>query len=748
MKIAIVVLAMNMFLTAVCLTQNGQDQLTLDRIFKNGEFRSEEFGPARWLDGGVAYTTIEPSERYAGSFDLIRYETESGRRSVLVEAQKLIPAGKTSPLKIIDYDWSPDKRFLLVFTNTRKVWRYHTRGDYWVLDRKTERLTQLGNGLEEATLMFAKFAPDNRSVAYVHNNNVYVEDIGGAAFLQLTHDGSSTIVNGTSDWVYEEEFDLRDGFRWSPDSKSIAYWQFNKEGVGTFYLINNTDSIYSRPIPLPYPKVGTTNSAVKIGVVDVLSRKTTWMQIGGDSRNYYLVRMDWAANSEEVVIQKLNRLQNELEIVLGNAQDGQVKKILTEVDEAWVDVRDQASFKWFDDGRKFSWISERDGWRHVYLFERGGRLAQKITPGNYDVIEMSLIDDQNNWLYFIASPDDPLRRYLFRVPLKGGQPKRLTPPGMSGTNEYDISPDGRWAFHTHSNFDSPPRVALVSLPEHKMKRVLVENNGLRKRVDALSKRPVEFFRVGIEPGVELDGYLIKPHSFNPAKKYPVLSFIYGEPAGQRVRDEWHSRQLWHWLLSQKGYLVMCLDNRGTPAPRGRAWRKSVYKQVGILASTDQAAAQRIIRKWPFVDSTRVATWGWSGGGQMSLNLIFRYPELYNTAMAVAFVSDQRLYDNAYQERYMSLPHLNPEGYREGSPITHAHRLKGNLLIVHGTGDDNVHYQSFELLTNELIRHNKRFTMMSYPNRSHGITEGKNTTLHLFTLLTDYLIEHMPPSPID
>ncbi len=740
-------------LLIVCsnLTAKQEDsaQLTLERIFSSDEFSQEKFGPARWLKDGSGYTTLEDSKTLSKGKDIIKYDLVFSKREVLVAAERLVPAGKENPLEIADYAWSQNGNLLLVFTDTKRVWRRNTRGDYWILDLSTWKLQRLGGKADPSTLMFAKFSPDSTRVGYVIKNNIYVEDIKEERITKLTHDGSDIVINGTFDWVYEEEFSLRDGFRWSPDGKYIAYWQLDTEGVRDFYLINNTDSLYPKIIPVQYPKVGETNSASRLGVVNVNGGETHWFKLPGDPRDFYLARMDWAANSEEIVFQRLNRLQNTIWLMLGNIQSGKISTILTEKEQTWAEVVDD--LKWFDKGAYFTWVSERDGWRHVYLISRSGQDVRCITSGDYDILNIQCIDDKGGWLYFTAAPKNPTQRYLFRVPLSGSErPERLTPSGSGGTHSYQISENAERAFHTFSSFADPPVTELVSLPDHKTIRLLAENIRLRKKVKDLEKDPVEFFRVNIGDGVELDAWSMKPPDFDPAKKYPLLFFVYGEPAGQTVLDRWGgNRYLWHLLLAQKGYLIMSVDNRGTPAPRGREWRKSIYRQIGILASKDQAASVRaIIKQRTYVDAERIGVWGWSGGGSMSLNLIFRYPDLYKTAMAIAFVSNQRFYDTIYQERYMGLPDDNKEGFKNGSPITHAQKLKGNLLIVHGTGDDNVHYQSCEVLINKLIEHNKPFSMMAYPNRSHGIYEGKNTTIHLYNLLTHYLTENLPPGPKD
>lgn len=719
--------------------------LTLDRIFSSSEFRSETFGPARWLDDGSAYTTLEASPTNQEARDIIRYETASGARSVLISAASLIPRGASTPLVIDDYAWSKDGRKLLVFTNTKQVWRQNTRGDYWVFDVAAKRLSQVGKNAGVSTLMFAKFSPDGTRVGYVRENNLYVEDLATGRITQLTRDGSKRIINGTFDWVYEEELDLRDGWRWSPDGRSIAYWQLDTEGVPDYYLINNTDSLYPKIITIQYPVAGQTNSAGRVGVVNAAGGITRWLQVPGDPRNNYIARMNWAGNSAEIILLQLNRRQNALNVSLGNASTGQVRTILNEKDDAWVDV-DVDDIPWLSDGRRFLWLSERDGWRHVYLATRAGGDPVLITRGSFDVMSIEGVDEKTGWLYYIASPDNATQRYLYRTKLSGnGETERVSPAAQSGSHSYSIAPNAGWAFHTYSTISSPPVVELIHLPDHQVVRVLAANSATIARVKELDVAPPEFIKADIGGGVTLDGWMIKPPHFDSSKRYPVLIYVYGEPASQTVTDRWAStRYLWHQMLAQHGYLVMSFDNRGTPAPKGRAWRKVVYRKIGVLAAEEQAAAARVVRSWSFVDPKRIAIWGWSGGGSMTLNQMFRYPDIYQVGMSVAPVTDQHFYDTIYQERYMGLPQDNEADYRAGSPVTHAAGLAGKLLIVHGSGDDNVHYKGTEVLVNALIANKKQFTMMEYPNRRHDISQGQGTTRHLFELLTNYLETNMPP----
>lgn len=733
------------FLIVLCFieAQENQDVLTLERIFKENEFRLNHFGPAVWLEDGSGYTTLEESDKFPMAKDIIKYNPKSGKRSILVNSRQLIPKGAQNPLLISDYQWSADGKKLLVFTNTERVWRYETKGDYWVLNTISGELSQLGKFAKPSTMMFAKFSPDSRKVSYVVKNNIFVEDRNSPEVIQLTYDGSSRIINGTFDWVYEEELDCRDGFRWSPDSKTIAYWQSDTEGTGVFYLINNIDSLYSKPIPFPYPKVGTTNSAVKVGVVSAAGGETKWFDIPGDPRNNYLARMDFIPNSNEVMIQQLNRLQNRNTVWIGNVKSMQLNKILTDKDDAFLDIHD--NIQWLDKEKYFTWTSEKDGWRHLYKVSRNGKEMDLITKGDFDVVNINCIDEKGGYVYYIASPKNFTQRYLFRSRINGKSvAERISPDDIEGQFSYQMSTDAKWAITTFQNSTTPNKISVVSLPEHKDVTILEDNSKVKAKYDALNFTPKEFFKIDIGD-IELDGWMIKPVGFDSSKKYPLIFYIYGEPWNSTVQDRWTNRGIWHQYLAQQGYIVMSVDNRGTNVPRGRTWRKSIYRQVGILAAHDQAkAAREIFKRFTFVDTERVGMWGWSGGGQMTLNCMFRYPEIYKTGIAVSFVSDQRLYDTIFQERYMGLPDDNKEGYYNGSPINHASKLEGNLMIIHGTADDNVHYQNFEMLVDELIKHNKLFSMMSYPMRTHGISERANTTLHLRRTMEDFWKKNLTP----
>ncbi|MFK7865261.1 MAG: S9 family peptidase [Pseudohongiellaceae bacterium] len=736
-------------IASTTLAQSSVDsaQLDLQRLFNSEEFNLESFGPARWLKDGSGYTLLEESAEIEDRHDIVRHDPETGNSEVLVSAEQLETEGSNTPLKIDDYSWSADGSKLLIYTNSKRVWRTNSRGDYWVLDLTTGDLKQVGEKFPQSTLMFATFSPDDSRIAFVQFNNLYVENFGTGELTQLTDNGSDTLINGTFDWVYEEEFGMRNGFRWSPDGTQIAYWQLDSEGVEMFTLINNTDSLYPQLSQFPYPKVGETNSSARLGVINSAGGTTQWLDLEGDPRQHYPVFMEWAENSDELVIQQLNRRQNVNRLQLANAQTGNIQTILTETDEAWLDpVND---FQWFDEGNSFLWVSEKNGWRQIFLVSRDGSTETLLTPGSYDAISILHADATDGHVYFIASPDDPQRRYLYRAPLDGsGTLEKLTPEDQTGDHRYLVAADARYAVHWHSTRNTPSKIDLVSLPSHQRLQLFTDNNKVAETLAQLDQGDTEFFQVTSEEGVTMEGFLRLPPDFDSSKKYPVIFFVYGEPAGQTARDQWSSRNLWHVMMSQKGYVIATLDNRGQPAPKGREWRKSVYRKLGTINMQDQMlGAKALLAERPYLDSERIGVWGHSGGGTSTLHLMFRYPEMYKVGVAQAPVPDITLYDSIYQERYSGLLPEDAFQYEEAKAINQAAGLAGKLLLVHGTGDDNVHFQGSERLINELVALNKQFDLMVYPNRNHGISgKADGTTLHLGTLRTNYFLQHLPAGP--
>lgn len=720
---------------------------TLRRIFDSNEFAGggrggrggAGAGPTRWMDNGQAYAAIEPAPGGAGR-EIVRYDPGTGSREVLVSAAQLTPTPGGQPLALGEYSWSADGRKLMVGVNSHRVLIRKPAGEYWVLDRGSSKWHKLG-GDAGSELLFPKFSPDGSHVAYIRGTNIFVEDLAEGRIRQLTTDGTDMILNGVSDWVYDEEFRLADAFRWSPDGQRIAYIQFDQHGVPVYSLVNYTDDLYPKIFQYPYPKAGQTNSAVRLGVVNAAGGETRWMKVSGDPRNIYIPRIDWAG-PREVILEQLNRLQNTNDVLLADSETGAIRRMFRDLDAAWVEVNN--TFHWVDSGKRLLWTSEKDGWRHAYTVGRDGDM-RLVTNFPGDVISISAVDTAGGWLYFMASPDDPIRRYLYRTRLDGsGKPERLTPPNSPGAHTYDVSPNGRWAFHSVSRFSQPPVSDLVQLPEHKTTRVIQDNAELRRKVAEIMADRSEFVKVDAGDGVTIDGWVMKPRNFDPAKKYPIIVYVYGEPAGANAVDQWSgNRTLFHAALADEGYVLASFDNSGTPSPKGRAWRKSIYGDIGVLASQQQAAALRSLAATrPWIDLSRTGVWGWSGGGSMTDNLMFRSPDLYKVGVAVAAVPDQALYDSIYQERYMGLPQENVKGYHDGSPINFAAGLKGKLLIIHGTGDDNVHFQGDQRLINKLVELGKPFDFMEYPNRTHGISEGRGTQLHVYTLIARYFEEHL------
>ncbi|MCG8306421.1 MAG: S9 family peptidase [Cytophagales bacterium] len=732
---------------------NGQNRnkLTIDRIF-SGHFRSESLGDIRWMKTYDGFTQRRSS---SGGSEIHLFNINKNEWQVLVGSNELIPTGHSKPLRIAGFSWSEDESRLLIFTNTKRVWRRNTRGDYWVFDMKEKTLKQLGKSLPESSLMFAKFAPDNLKVAYVSNSNIYVEDLKTGSISQLTFDGTGDIINGTFDWAYEEEFDCRDGFRWSGDGEKIAFWQIDATGIKDFILINNTDSLYSYVTPVQYPKVGEDPSSAKIGVVSIEDKKVVWLKIPGDTKQHYLPRMQWIPEQDRLLVRQLNRKQNHLKIYKCSAFDGGAEIIYEEKDDAWIEIFGvditmkglHEDLNIVDKGEAFIFLSEKDGWRHLYKVGIDEKKELLLTDGEYDVATYYHFDQDADVIYFNASPDNATQRYLYRMSLNETRSIEKTTPGQfSGVNNYDFAPNGKYAIHTHSNANTPAVTSLIKVKTHKPLYPLVRNKDYKSQLATYDLPKVEFFQITTGDGIEMDGRMIKPESFDPSKKYPVIFYVYGEPWGQTAVDSWVG--LWQLYLAQQGYVVITMDNRGTPSIKGRTWRKSIYRKIGVINSRDQAMAAKEILKWSFIDNDRIAVYGWSGGGSMTLNLLFRYPEIYKTGVAGAAVANQLYYDNIYQERYMGLPWENMEDFIEGSPITHAKNLQGNLLIVHGTGDDNVHYQNTEALINELVVHNKMFDLMVYPNVTHSLSTGKGSVLHYYTLLYNYISEHTPPGGIE
>jgi dipeptidyl-peptidase-4 len=712
--------------------------ISLASVLLLGSTNVNAQGRVNWTKDGNSYY------QNAGG-EIVTITLPKSERKTIISRQLLTPANASNPLPVRSFQLTDDGTKALIYTNTKRVWRQDSRGDYWVADITNNKLTQIGKGKPASSLMFAKFSPDGSKVAYVSEHNIYVEDLASGNINALTTNGTSRMINGTFDWVYEEEFNCLDGFRWSPDGKSIAYWQIDATKIKNFLMINNTDSIYSFNVPVEYPKVGQDPSACKLGIVSIETAKTSWLAVPGDNVQHYIPRMEWIPNTNEVILQQLNREQNESKIFIANASNGNITEIYKENDKAWIDAAD--GWVWLNGNKEFVWQTEKDGYTHLYRISRDGKKETLITKGNYDVISVNLIDEKNNVVYFMASPNNATQKYLYKTKLDGkGKLEMVTPSILPGTHSYTISPNGLFARHSYNSSVVYPVTEWMNFTTNNpltMEGSITNQMAKQQPI----KNKVEFFKVTTEDGVEMDGWMKKPDNFDPSKKYPVVFFVYGEPASQTAADVWGAgtNHLYAGDMAKDGYIYISMDNRGAPVPKGAAWRKAIYKNIGIINIRDQAmATKKLLATYPYMDKDRVAVHGWSGGGSSTLNLLFQYPEIYKTGIAVAAVANQLTYDNIYQERYMGTPFPSTEAYVKGSPITYAKNLQGNLLYIHGTGDDNVHYQNAEMLINELVKNKKVFQLMSYPNRTHGIYEGAGTSEHLSLVYTKFLKENCPP----
>ena len=702
--------------------------LTVHSIWGTREFASDLVSPT-WTKDGAAYTTIETDS--AGHTDLYRVDAVSGRKERLVRGADLVPPGAALPVAIEEYRFSSDGTRLLIFTNSARVWRQSTKGTYYVWDLPARRLIPVS--AQPGYQMFAKLSPDGRMAAFVRANNIYVTDLTTGAETAVTADGNDNVINGTSDWVYEEELDLRDAFRWSADGRRIAFWRLDQTAIRPFYLLN-ADSLYPELVPVRYPKAGMPNSEVKIGIVDLASRQTTWVDLGGD-KDIYVAAMDFAGSSNEIWLTRLNRHQNRLDLLLADTQRGASRVIMTDRDSAWVDHNQP---RWIDGGKQFLFVSERDGYDQVYLFNRDGSLVRRVTPGGWDVLQVYGVDEKKRVLYCSGAIDGPLRRPLVRIGLDGQSLTRISPePGSHGI-EFD--PTFQLYVDTYSRAGIPP-VQTLRRADGTLVRTLADNIALAAKVAGLALARPEFTTIKTADGVELNAWIIKPKGFDPSHRYPLLMNVYGGPGSQTVTDSWGgANYLWHQMLARDGYLVASVDNRGTGG-RGARFMKMTYLHLGRYESADQIASARWFAAQPYVDPDRIGIWGWSYGGYMSSLSMFRGAGVFKAALAVAPVTDWRFYDTIYTERYMRTPQENPAGYAEGAPLAYADSLKGHFLLVHGTGDDNVHFQNSVRLVERLEAANRQFDMRIYPNKTHAIAGG-NTRENLYGLFTAWLEKNL------
>lgn len=705
----------------------SEAEARLRAIYENGEFNAESF-QAKWLDDSSGYTVLEPADDSEARI-LVSYSAASGERTILVSASELTPPGESAPLSIIDYEISPDSRRLVLECRNRE--QEANMPEIWRFEFDSGRLDKIADG------RFFSISPGSRHVLYSDDlGNLYVLDFHNNQIAALTDNAvEDTVSNSRAVW--------------SPEGNRIAFVESDVSDVRLRAMLVPGDPSYPEVKKVRFARVGGTIAALRVGVVDVQGTAVRWLSIPQPKEGFYIEYLGWAANSHEVVVEKSSRGRDKRDFLVADVNTGEITCIYRESDPAWVlaSYRVNAGLEWIRSGKAFVLLSEQDGWRRAYVIQRDSGEKKVLTP-EVDIIRRAGVDESGGWFYYYASPDNAARRYLYRARLDGkGTPERVTPADQSGTHEYDFSPDMKWAFHTRSAFDTPPVTDLVRLPEHESVRMLVNNQKLHEKVEPWVTRPAEFLKLDIGDGVVLDAYMIKPEDFDSAKKYPVFVYVYSEPHSQTVLDRWSTTNLFHRVIADLGYLIVSIDSRGTPAPKGAAWRRAIYPSLGPLSTEEQAEGLKALgRTRPYVDLSRVGIWGWSGGGSNTLNAMFRKPDLYDVGIAVAPKPQPHLYNAWFQEIYMRTREVNPEGYERSAPINFAEGLQGDLLIIHGTGETNTHLEITEGLVDRLIELGKTFDYMTYPNRDHGIRRGKGTSIHLRLLMTRYLLDHLPAGP--
>jgi dipeptidyl-peptidase-4 len=697
-------------------------------IYEGNLFSTKSF-QGIWMPDGSGYLVLE-TQAGTDLQMLVHYELPGSGRTELISSAKLRPPDMSGSVRIRDFSVSPDGNHILTEAALQKneVEELH----YWMLERKSGKLRKVSGGINNT------ISPDGKSILFTYGGNLFIYDLESDLKIPLTTNvGSGSITHNRAIW--------------SPDSKQIAYVQTDDSGVRLRSMLVPGDPSYPGVRTDKFARVGGTIPSLRIAVTDAKGTETRWISIPVPAEGYYLGQISWAGNSKELLVEKHSRFRDKREFFIADVTTGALTRMYEESDPAWVidSFGKNTGLEWINNYSRFLVLSEKDGWRHAYSCSRDGKNKQLLTPGDYDVIDRLKTDDRNEWFYFNASPDNGIQKYLFRIRLDGsGKRERITPLNQPGIHEYNLSPDARWAFHTWSSDKTPPVTELIELPGHRVIQILEDNKELKEKIELLNVQEKEFLKLDIGNGVVMDAWMIKPKNFDPSSKYPVFVYVYGEPHGQTVMDAWgHAMADYHRVIADLGYIVVSIDNRGTPCPKGAAWRRAIAGSLGPLSTEEQAAGLKELgRLRPYIDLTRVGIWGWSGGGSNTLNALFRKPDAYQLGIAVAPKPQPHLYNAWFQEIYMKTPEVNPEGYKNSAPINFAEGLKGNLLIIHGTGETNTHIQITEGLVDRLIELGKQFDYMTYPNRDHGIREGKGTPLHMRIFMVRYLLNHLPAGP--
>ncbi len=698
-----------------------KEKVSLEDVFKSDTFNQKTIQGINWMKDGQYYSSLEREGNYP---KVIKINIATGEEEgVLIDGEKI-------GVNFSNYAFNGAESKALVASEVEGIYRRSSQAVFHVVDMASNTAQQLMNGEK---IMYATLSPENDKVAFVKDNNLFYVELATNQVHRITDDGKrNEIINGAADWVYEEEFSMSKAFEWSPDGSKIAFIRFDESEVSEFNM-QIWGSLYPEDYRFKYPKAGEKNSGVSIHVFDLEDQKVTNVDAGSE-KDIYLPRIYWAGGSENLAFLRLNRLQNQLDLLYADTETGNSELILQEKSETYVDLNYNDNLHFLEGNKGLIKTSEEDGFKHIYHYDNQGKLIRQITSGNWEVTELVGVDEKTGKVYFISTENSPMDRNLYMINLNGKGKKVLTPE--IGTHSINMSRDYRFFIDSYSHANAPAKITL-NQSSGKLVKVLEDNHELRARLLKYEWSPKEFFTFNTADGTSLNAYMIKPEAFDMNKKYPVLMYVYGGPGSQNVLNSWGgTRDFWHQHLAAEGYIVVSVDNRGTGA-RGRDFKHATYANLGKIETEDQIAGAEYLSDLPYVDASRIGIWGWSYGGYMSSLTLMKGNEVFKTAIAVAPVTTWRYYDTIYTERYLQTPQMNASGYDDNSPITHVDKLKGNFLLIHGTGDDNVHFQNSVDLAAALIDADKQFETMYYPNKAHSI-RGGNTTWHLYSLMTDFL----------
>jgi dipeptidyl-peptidase-4 len=716
-----------LFLTLILsITINAQTKITLEDLWVKSTFRQAFPDGYNAMNDGLHYTDLEKA---GNAFDLVKYEIKTGKKvEVLVKGEEVKFNGVV--INLDGYSFSPDESKILLTKESEHIYRRSAKSNNYIFDIKAKKLSDLSSNGKQ---MFPTFSSDSKKVAFVRDNNLFYKNLETNEETQVTTDGANNkIKNGWADWVYEEEFSLANYFDWSPDGKYLAFVRWDESNVKECSMDMYNGGLYPEPVTFKYPKAGEDNSVMSVHIYDVTTKKTISADIGAE-KDIYIPRIKWAS-STNLCIQRMNRLQNKIELLFASATDGKSKVILTEEAKTYIDVTDNLTFLAGNKG--FIWSSEMDEFNHLYYYDMNGKLVNQITKGNWDVIEFKAYDEKTNTLFYTSSERGAINRDLYSVKLNGSAKKLLST--AEGTTDADFANGNKYYVSSYSNANTP-MVFELHTADGKLVKVLEDNKALVEKLKPYNLSQKTFFTFKTTEGVELNGWMIKPANFDATKKYPVFMTAYNGPGSNMVNNSW-SGSLWDQLLAQEGYMVVCVDGRGTLA-RGRQFKHCTYLQLGKLETIDQIEVAKYLGTLPYVDKTRIGFQGWSYGGYMASLLISKGSDYFKAAIAVAPVTNWKYYDNIYTERFLRKPSDNKSGYEDNSPVNFVKQIKGKFLLVHGAADDNVHYQNSMEMAKALVMYNVPFEFMTYPNKNHGIYGG-NTRLHLYTKILNFVKQNL------